>query len=245
MTTNQSPDTAPDAAADRPKGQREIVLDVETTGLDPRDNHYIVELAALELINMVPSAKYFHRYFNPARPDVPAEVVKIHGLTKEFLSDKPYFSDQVDEFIAFVGDAPLIIHNAEFDMKFINAELQRCQKPIFPMERAFCTLVLARKKFPGAGNSLDKLCERFGIDRSIRSLHGAKIDVELLAKVYLAMMGGRQIGMSLDDAKATPIRTAALAREARPPRPHQPTPDELSQHEHALSLIKSPLWVGS
>ena len=231
--------TEPTLSADRA-----IVLDVETTGLDPRDNHYIVELAALELINMVPSSVYFHHYINPLRDDVPQEVVKIHGITKEFLADKPIFADVLDPFLEFIGESPLIIHNAEFDMKFINAELERCRRQTLPMSRAICTLVMAKKKFPGAGNSLDKLCERFSIDRSQRNLHGAKIDVELLAKVYLALMGGRQIGMSLDksvvsDSVAT---KAALIRVNRPPRPHQPSPEELTRHDASLAQLKSPLW---
>ncbi|MCX8506751.1 MAG: DNA polymerase III subunit epsilon [Alphaproteobacteria bacterium] len=223
---------------------RAIVLDVETTGLDPRDNHYIVEVAALELINMVPSSSYFHHYINPLRDDVPQEVIKIHGLTKNFLADKPVFADLVDDFLAFIGDSPLIIHNAEFDMKFINAELERCHRPSLPMSRAICTLVMAKKKFPGAGNSLDKLCERFSIDRSQRSLHGAKIDVELLAKVYLALMGGRQIGMSLDKkVSATLGNKTDIVRVLRPPRPHQASPEELQRHQASLAKLKSPLWT--
>ena len=225
---------------------RHIVLDVETTGLDPADNHYIVELAALELINLVPTDSYFHGYFNPNRPEIPAEVVRIHGLTKEFLSDKPSFPDKVDEFLDFIADSPLIIHNAEFDMKFVNAELQRSHRETLPLSRAVCTLIMAQKKFPGARNSLDKLCERFSIDRSSRTLHGAKIDVELLAKVYLALMGGRQIGMSLDtNSKQNAVASVKIERKFRAARPHLALPEELEMHKASLALLKSPIWSAS
>ena len=171
---------------------REIVMDTETTGLDPDKGDKLVEIGAVELINHLPTDKTFHEYINPQR-DVPAEAVAVHGLTQEFLSDKPLFEQVADKFLDFIGpDAKLVIHNASFDMKFLNAELAALGRPKLPWSRAIDTLAIAREKFPGAQNSLDALCRRFNIDNSARSLHGALIDSQILAEVYLELIGGRQ-----------------------------------------------------
>lgn len=179
---------------------REIVLDTETTGLDPRSGDRIVEIGAVELINHVPTGQTWHRYVNPERA-VPAEAFAIHGLGDEFLRDKPVFADVRDGFLAFIGDARLVIHNAAFDIAFLDAELVRAGAPALGRARALDTLEIARSKFPGAGNSLDALCRRFGIDNSRRDLHGALLDARLLAEVYLELVGGRQPGFALAASK--------------------------------------------
>ena len=182
---------------------REIVLDTETTGFDPATGDRIVEIGAVELMNHLPTGRTFHKYLNPQR-EVPAEAIAVHGLTDEFLRDKPLFADVAAEFASFIGDdAKLVIHNAAFDMKFLNAELKMIGKTQLPWSRALDTLALAREKFPGAQNSLDALCRRFRIDNSNRTLHGALLDSELLAEVYLALQGGRQPGLVLDVAAQT------------------------------------------
>ena len=175
---------------------REIVLDTETTGLDPASGHRIVEIGMLELINHIPSGRSFHCYLNPER-NMPAEAFAVHGLSAEFLRDKPIFASIADEFVTFVDEAPLIIHNAAFDMGFINSELARLNQPSFDYDRVIDTLALARRKHPMGPNSLDALCKRHGIDNSRRDKHGALLDAELLAEVYLALIGGRQTAMQL------------------------------------------------
>jgi len=175
---------------------REIVLDTETTGLDPAAGHRIVEVGMLELINHIPTGQAFHRYIDPER-DMPAEAFAVHGLSSEFLSDKPTFAAIADDFLSFIDDAPLIIHNAGFDMGFINAELTRLARPILDDDRVIDTLMLARRKHPMGPNSLDALCKRHDIDNSRRDKHGALLDAELLAEVYLALIGGRQTAMQL------------------------------------------------
>ncbi len=176
---------------------REIVFDTETTGLEPEKGDRLVELGAIELFNHLPTGNTFHRYINPQRP-VPAEVVAIHGLDDAFLRDKPVFAEIVEEFLAFIGpDARLVAHNASFDFRFLNAELTRTGHPLLTRDRIVDSLVLARDKFPGANNTLDGLCRRFGIDNSNRTLHGALLDSELLAEVYLELIGGRQPGLEL------------------------------------------------
>ena len=175
---------------------REIVLDTETTGISPRDGHRIIEIGALELMHHLPTGNKLHIYINPER-DIDDGAVAVHGLTSAFLSDKPLFAEIVDEFLSFIGDAPLVIHNASFDMGFINAELDKIQHPTLPMDRAIDTLAMARKKFPGAQANLDALCRRFEIDNSHRDLHGALVDADLLASVYVELLGGRQPGLSL------------------------------------------------
>ncbi len=175
---------------------REIVLDTETTGLDPNTGDRIVEIGAVELFNHMPTDKTFHKYINPMR-DMPAGAFAVHGLSSEFLSGKPVFADVAQEFLDFVGDSKMVIHNASFDMKFLNAELILCKKPKLPMSQALDTLEIARRKYPGASNSLDALCRRFGIDNSARTLHGALLDSEILAEVYLELIGGRQPDFAL------------------------------------------------
>jgi DNA polymerase-3 subunit epsilon len=218
---------------------REIVLDTETTGLDPNVGHRIVEIAALELINSVPTGRQFQRYLNPDR-EMTQEAFEIHGLSDAFLADYPPFASVVDELLAFVGDATLVIHNAEFDVGFLNAELARCGRAPFGPERATCTMQLARRRFPGAQASLDALCKRFNVDNSQRTKHGARLDAELLAEVYLELIGGRQHGLALTaDAAAV---GAAIERVLRPARPHAPTEAELLAHAALLSQIRDPLW---
>jgi DNA polymerase-3 subunit epsilon len=175
---------------------REIVLDTETTGLDPFQGHRMVEIGCVELINRIPSGQVFHRYLNPER-DVPAEAFAVHGLSEAFLKDKPFFAEVAEELIAFIGDAPLIAHNANFDFGFINAELERCAKVPLARERIVDTLLLARRRHPGGPNSLDALCARYSIDNSRRSKHGALLDAEILAEVYLELIGGRQASLVL------------------------------------------------
>lgn len=175
---------------------REIVLDTETTGLDPNTGDRIVEIGAVELFNHMPTGKHFHKYINPQR-DMPAGAFAVHGLSEEFLSDKPLFKDVAQEFLDFAGDSKMVIHNASFDMKFLNAELKWCNMPTLPMSQALDTLEIARRKYPGASNSLDSLCRRFGTDNSARTLHGALLDSEILAEVYLELIGGRQPDFAL------------------------------------------------
>ncbi len=191
---------------------REIVLDTETTGLDPFDGHRVVELGCVELLNRIPTGQSFHTYVNPQR-DVPQEAFAVHGLSTEFLKDKPLFGEVVDDFLAFIGDAPLVIHNAAFDHGFLNAELERVEKVLIPRDRLVDTLTLARRKHPGGPNNLDGLCARYGIDNSRRTKHGALLDAEILAEVYLELIGARQAqlilvesvnGHAATDAKGAP-----------------------------------------
>ncbi len=175
---------------------REIVLDTETTGLDPLRGDRLVEIGCIELLNRIPTGHTFHRYLNPQR-DVPAEAFAVHGLSTEFLADKPLFADIVADLVAFIGDAPLVIHNAGFDVGFINAELERCGKALVARDRLIDTLLLARRKYAGGKNSLDDLCARFGIDNSKRTKHGALLDAELLAEVYLELIEARQAQLGL------------------------------------------------
>jgi len=218
---------------------REIVLDTETTGLDPAAGHRIVEVAAIELVNTVPTGASFHRYANPER-EMPPEAFEIHGLSDAFLSQHPTFDHLVDELLGFIGDATLVIHNAEFDMRFLNAELARCGRPPLAPERANCTLQLARRRFPGAQASLDALCKRFAVDNSHRTKHGALLDAELLAAVYLELIGGRQHGLEL--ATNGSAAGAAIERVLRPARPHAASEAELVAHEGLLAQLKNPLW---
>jgi DNA polymerase III subunit epsilon len=177
---------------------REIVFDTETTGLDPYQGDRLVEIGCVELINGFPSGQSFHRYLNPER-DMPEGAFKVHGLSIEFLKDKPFFADVCDEFVAFIGDAPLIAHNAMFDLGFINAELERCKRAAVPRDRLIDTLMLARRRYPAGPNKLDDLCGRFSIDLSRRTKHGALLDAELLAEVYIELTGKRQTRLSLVD----------------------------------------------
>ncbi len=218
---------------------REIVLDTETTGLDPAACHRIVEIAGLELVNSVPTGAQFHRYANPER-EMSQEAFEVHGLSDGFLKQHPTFDQIIDEFLAFVGDATLVIHNAEFDMRFINAELARYGRAALGADRATCTLQLARRRFPGAQASLDALCKRFDVDNSHRTKHGALLDAELLAEVYLELIGGRQHGLELTATSAA--IGATIERVARPPRPHAASEDELVAHAALLAQLKQPLW---
>ncbi len=222
---------------------REIVLDTETTGLDPYQGHRIVEIGCVELINRIPTGTTYHVYVNPER-DMPAEALAVHGLTSEFLADKKLFTEIADELVAFLGDAKLVIHNAGFDLAFLNAELERCTKPLITRERAIDTLTLARRRHPGGPNKLDDLCLRYGIDNSRRTKHGALLDAELLAEVYAELVGGRQARLGL--IKETEVAVALNGSKAKP-RP-QPIPALLTEAERALhrahvaALGESAIW---
>ena len=217
---------------------REIVLDTETTGLDPHDGHRIVEVACIELVHHVVTGRIFHRYVNPER-DMPEDALAVHGLTAEFLARQPPFAAVLDELLGFIGGDPLVIHNAEFDLAFLNAELARLDRG--PITSGFVdTLAIARRRFPGSPASLDALCRRFAIDLSGRVEHGAEIDCRLLAAVYLELLGGRQPGLEF----AAPVNLAPdVARVARAPRPHAPSADELAAHLAMLKIITEPLWL--
>src|SRR5262249_33231298 len=220
---------------------REIVLDTETTGLDPLAGHRIVEIACLELINHIPTGRSYQCYVNPER-DVPIEAMEVHGLTIEFLSDKPSFAQVADDLLEFIDGAPLVIHNAEFDIRFLNAELQRLQRSLLGSERIIDTLQIARQKFPGAAIGLDALCRRFGIDNSTRTKHSALLDTELLADVYLELMGGRQAGLDLMAAIPPIVGLVMDARVPRAARPHAPTEAELIAHAVLVASLKDPIW---
>ena len=193
---------------------REIILDTETTGLDPTDGHRIIEICCLELVGHLPTGRVFHTLVQPER-DIPEDSVRVHGLTAEKLADAPVFASVVDEFLSFVADAPLVIHNAEFDLKFLNAELSRAGKPSLRSDRGIDTIAIAKKRFPGARYSLDELCRRFNIDLSVRIKHGARIDAELLAEVYLELLGGRQVRLALSPGDAVAARMEQIVRVAR------------------------------
>lgn len=227
---------------------REIVLDTETTGFDPDTGDRIVEIGAVELMNYLPTGRHFHVYINPDR-DMPAEALAVHGLTSQFLSDKPMFEKIASDFINFVGESRLIIHNAAFDMKFLNWELRKAGHPVMPMTRALDTVAMAREKFPGAPVSLDALCRRWNIDNSNRTLHGALLDSQLLAEVYLELIGGRQPDLVLvTETTAGPQATASrgiIRRAARPgPLPPRITEAELASHAAFVSRLgQNALWM--
>lgn len=193
---------------------REIVLDTETTGLDPNDGHRVIEIGCVELVDQFPTGNTFQRYLNPER-DMPPDAQRIHGITTEFLRDKPRFADIAEEFLAFIGDAPLIIHNAGFDLKFLNSELHRISRAPIPFARAIDTIDLAKSKYPGARYSLDELCKRFSIDLTSRSLHGALLDSELTAQVYLELVGGRQKKLLLSPQDEAALSVTVEMRVAR------------------------------
>lgn len=219
---------------------REIVLDTETTGLEPEAGHRIVELACLELVNHLPTGRLKRWYVNPER-DMPADSLAVHGLTADFLGGQPRFAEIADELLAFVDGARLVIHNAEFDLKFLNAELARAGRTPLPPGVAIDTLMIARAKFPGAPASLDALCRRFAIDNSARSLHGALLDAELLSEVYLELIGGRQADLALASG-AIAASANALVREPRPARPHAPSSEEEAAHALLIVRLANPLW---
>lgn len=220
---------------------REVVLDTETTGLNPAEGHRLVEVAAVELLNHVPTGRHFHSYLNPER-EMPEDAFRIHGLSDAFLAEQPLFAEIVDDLLAFLEDAPLVIHNAKFDMAFLNAELTRAGREPLPSSRAVDTLSLALRRFPGAPASLDALCRRFGIDTAGRVKHGALLDSELLAAVYLQLLGGRQADLDLAMVVAGAGAGAEAARP-RPPRPHAPTAAELERHAAFIRTLDDPVWL--
>lgn len=225
---------------------KEIVLDTETTGMDPSQGDRIVEIGCVELINHLPSGRTLQLYINPER-EVPAEAIAVHGITNEFLADKPVFSQVYTEFLEFIEGAKLIIHNAEFDMKFINWELKNVGHKAVSWQNVIDTLAIARKKFPGSPASLDALCRRFEIDNSNRTYHGALLDSELLAEVYLELMGGRQHGLGLGARSGAGPGGAAkgkieIERPFREPRHFAPSESELAAHAALLEKLKNPLW---
>ena len=233
---------------------REIALDTETTGISPGDGHRIIEIGALELMHHLPTGRKLHLYINPER-EIDSGAVAVHGITNDFLADKPVFADIVDEFLGFVGDDPMVIHNAGFDMGFLNAELKRLGRPVLPMAQSIDTLMMARKKFPGAQANLDALCRRFEIDNSHRDLHGALVDADLLASVYIELLGGRQPGLSLESDSQTQAADRGASnnihpdpglhldvKAVRPIRTHAPTAEELKAHIKFLEELKNPIW---
>jgi DNA polymerase-3 subunit epsilon len=247
---------------------REIVFDTETTGFDPKGGHRMVEIGCIEMVNRVATGAVFHAYFDPER-DMPAEAEAVHGLSAAFLADKPKFAHQAEDLIAFLGDAPLVAHNAAFDFGFLNAELAAIGMDAVSLDRMIDTIAIARRKHPGAKLSLDALCTRYGIDRSHRTRHGALLDAELLAQLYVELMGGRQIGLELAGLVAssgtglsdrtlvtghmldagrspnTPARpgSAFATRPFRSPRPHRPSDAELARHAQFMAGFGESLWT--
>ena len=215
---------------------REIVLDTETTGLDPEQGDRLVEVAGVELINHVPTGGTFHSYINPER-DMPEEAFRVHGLSAEFLSGYPVFAEVAGPLLEFLGDSRLVIHNAQFDLRFLNAELRRLRLEPLPATRAVDTLALAQRRFPGSPNNLDALCRRFGVDASARTLHGALLDCQLLAEVYLHLLGGRQADLGLATAVRRTAVSRTVTRVARAPRPHAPSDAELAAHAALVAKL--------
>ena len=232
---------------------REIVFDTETTGLDPRTGDRMVEIGCIEIVNLMPTGRSFHAYYNPER-DMPAGAEAVHGLSAAFLSDKPLFRHGAADLLAFIGDSPLVAHNAGFDFGFLNNELELCGLGAVCTSRMVDTVALARKRHPGAKLSLDALCTRYGIDRSHRVKHGALLDAELLAQVYVELRGGRQIGLELAaDAASGSSRDShqPITLQLRPapvgarrePRPHAASAAELARHAEFVGKMKAPLWL--
>lgn len=226
---------------------REIVFDTETTGLNPATGDRIVEIGCIEILNRVETGRHYHAYFNPER-EMPPEAEAVHGLSAIFLSDKPLFADKAGELLEFIGDSPLVAHNASFDFGFLNHELERCGQPALCLTRMCDTLTLARSRHPGAKHSLDALCVRFGIDRSHRVKHGALLDAQLLAQVYVELTGGRQIGLGLVvESLAHTIPAGEARRESAvpaplEPRPHSASAQELERHRDFIARLTGPLW---
>jgi DNA polymerase-3 subunit epsilon len=227
---------------------REIVFDTETTGLNPLTGDRMVEIGCVELFNRVETGRTFHAYFNPGR-SMPSGAEAVHGLSDAFLSDKPGFHELCEDMLEFFGDSPLIAHNASFDFGFLNHELSLCGRPLVCLTRMVDTLVIARQRHPGAKHSLDALCTRFGVDRSLRIKHGALIDAQLLAQCYIELTGGRQIGLSLATEMAAPSEAQQRADRApiivkvRPPRPHGPSEEELARHAAFVASLVDPIWA--
>jgi DNA polymerase-3 subunit epsilon len=221
---------------------REVVLDTETTGLDPLAGHRVVEVGCIELMNTVATGRTFQLYLNPER-DMPAGAQEVHGLTDAFLADKPLFADKAEELLEFIGDSQLVIHNAQFDLGFLNAELERLGRPKL-VNPYVDTVSMARRKFPGQRASLDALCERFGVDNSSRTKHGALLDAELLAEVYLELSGGRQRDLGLAPEITVTAGIVGFATgPVRPPRPHAPSAAELAAHAAFLAQLTDPMWL--
>lgn len=225
---------------------REVIFDTETTGLDPNSGDRMVEIGCIEMVNRVPTGSTFHAYFHPERA-MPAAAQAVHGLSDAFLSDKPRFHERATDLLAYLGDAPLVAHNAGFDFGFLNTELALCGLDPVCMSRMVDTVALARVRHPGSKLSLDALCTRYGIDRSHRTRHGALLDAELLAQVYVELTGGRQIGLELGAGQdqavlVTATVNAVRERVFRPARVHTATPEELAAHAAFLATIKQPLW---
>lgn len=224
---------------------REIIFDTETTGLNPAGGDRMVEIGCIELVNRVETGRHFHAYFNPGR-SMPAEAEAVHGLSTIFLSGQPSFADRVEELLEFIADTPLVAHNATFDFGFLNHELGLCGRTPVCMSRMVDTLVLARTRHPGAKHSLDALCTRFGVDRSLRVKHGALLDAQLLAQVYVELTGGRQIGLGLvNDTVAGDVAGTVPepARILRPARPHHAAEEELERHRAFVAHMAEPLWA--
>lgn len=220
---------------------REIILDTETTGLDPKSGHRIVEIACLEIINRRPTGKYFHSYINPMR-DVPSEAARIHGLTTEFLQSYPLFETIAEEALSFIDVSPLVIHNAPFDLKFLHAEYGRLDRVILEDHSIIDTLDIARRQFPKQPNSLDALCKRFNIDLSGREKHGALLDCELLARVYFELMGGAQRSFDLGASTAEIAKAKDYQKHQREKRVFPPSQEEILAHNEMIDSLKDPLW---
>jgi DNA polymerase-3 subunit epsilon len=223
---------------------REIILDTETTGLDPLRGDRLVEIGCVEIFNRMPTGQTFHRHINPER-DMPAEAFAVHGLSSEFLADKPLFAHIVEEFLQFIGDAPLVIHNASFDIGFINAELDRIKRRPIPRERLVDTLLLARRKHPGVSNRLDDLCSRYAIDNSRRTKHGALLDAELLAEVYIDLIGARQSQLILAETHTERVASHGDAPRRQRPEPLAPRMTEADRAAHrafVATLGDKPIW---
>jgi DNA polymerase-3 subunit epsilon len=224
---------------------REVILDTETTGLDPAKGDRLIEIGCLEIVNLIPTGNTFHRYINPQRP-VSAGAVAVHGITDTFLADKPTFAQIVDEFVAFIGESRLVIHNAPFDKSFIDAELKLLGRPPLEADRIVDTLALARRKHPGSPNSLDALCQRYGVENGHRKKHGALLDAELLSEIYVDLTGGRQAGFDLTegkqrDAGAATVKAAVTAR----PAPLESRLEQTAAKDHEKfieTLGASPIW---
>ena len=221
---------------------REVVLDTETTGLSPDDGHRIIEIGCIELLNHLPTGEQFHSLFNPGR-EVPLAATEIHGLKTEDLSDMPSFQERAEDFIAFIRDAPLVIHNAQFDITFLNTELSMINLPLLDMDQTVDTLILARRKFPGSPASLDALCKRFSIDNSARGKHSALLDADLLAQVYIELIGGRQANLSLTSAAEEEMVNTPAKVATRRWSPHSPTAAEREQHTVLLRKLTDPVWM--
>jgi DNA polymerase-3 subunit epsilon len=223
---------------------REVVLDTETTGLDPADGHRILEIGAVEIMHQSLTGKVFHALINPER-DVPQDAVRVHGHSGVALREKPVFANIVDDFLAFVGESRLVIHNADFDVRFVNAELARLGRAAIGMDRVVDTLTLARKRHPGQPNSLDALCDRYGIDRSRRLRHGALLDAEILVEVYCELMGGRQRSLMFGDAEALAASRAILIPARSEPRRLRESwlePEEAAAHARYIEAFIDPIW---